>query len=138
MTVITAAHHAVDGLARAADSDLRAIFGAARGGRLYQSRLTLPGWQKARDRYVPATQETIARLLDSYQATARATRRAAAVLDVVALAADAPSVYLSMAAAPEPEAHTTSDLAFSAKVSPVPQASHEDSRLPAKAGPMQL
>lgn len=138
VTVITAAHHAVDGLARAADSDFRAIFGAARGGRLYQSRLTLPGWQKARDRYVPATQETIDRLLDCYQATAQATRRAAAVLDVVARAVGAPSVYLSMArAAHEPETHTTSDLAFSAKVSPVPQASHEESRLPAKAGPMQ-
>ncbi len=138
VTIITAAHHAVDGLARAADSDARAIFGATRGGRLYQSRLTLPGWERARDRYVPAGQETIDRLLDSYQATARATRRAAAVLDVVARAVGAPSVYLSMArAAHEPEPHTTSDLAFSAKVSPVPQASHEESRLPAKAGPMQ-
>lgn len=49
VTVITAAHHTVDGLARAPDSDARAIFGARRGGRLYQSRLTLPGWQKAHD-----------------------------------------------------------------------------------------
>jgi hypothetical protein len=48
VAIITAAHHAVDGLAQAADSDVRAIFGAVRGGRLYQSRLTLPGWQKAR------------------------------------------------------------------------------------------
>ena len=138
VTVITATHHAVDGLAQAADSDFRAIFGAARGGRLYQSRLTLPGWQKARDRYVPAIQETIDRLLDSYQATARATRSAAAALDVVAQASGAPSIYLSMArAAHEPETYRTSDLSFSAKMSPAPPASHAETRLPAKAGPMQ-
>jgi hypothetical protein len=75
VAVITATHHAVDGLARTADSDVQAIFDAARGGRLYQSRLTLPGWQRARERYVPATQEAIDRLLDSYQSTARAARR---------------------------------------------------------------
>jgi hypothetical protein len=138
VAVITAAHHAVDGLARSADSDLRAIFGAARGGRLYQSRLTLPGWQKAHDRYVPATQEVIYRLLDSYQAAARATRRPAAGLDVVARAVGASSVYLSMArAAHEPEAYTTGNLAFPAKVSPALPASPEESRLPARAGPMQ-
>jgi len=138
MAVITTVHHAVDGLARAADSDVQAIFDAARGGRLYQSRLTLPGWQGARERYVPATQETIDRLLDSYQATARAARDAAAVLDVVARAVSAPSVYLSMARAThEPKTYTTGDLAFSAKVSPALQASPEGSRLPAKAGPMQ-
>jgi hypothetical protein len=138
VAVITAAHHAVDGLARAADSDVQAIFGAARGGRLYQSRLTLPGWQRARERYVPATQEATDRLLDSYQATARAARRAAAALDVAARAVDAPSVYLSMArAAHEPKTYTTGDLAFSAKVSPALPASPEESRIPAKAGPIQ-
>jgi hypothetical protein len=138
VAVITATHHAVDGLARAADSDVRAIFGAARGGRLYQSRLTRPGWQKARDRYVPATQEAVDRLLDSYQATARAARRAAAGLDVVARAVGTPSVYLSMArTAHEPETYTTGDLAFSAKVSPALPASPEEPRLPVKAGPMQ-
>jgi hypothetical protein len=60
------------------------------------------------------------------------------VLDAVAHAVGAPSVYLSMArAAPEPNAYTTGDLAFSAKVSPALQASSEESRLPTKAGPMQ-
>lgn len=138
VAVITAAHHAVDGLARAADSDVRAIFGAARGGRLYQSWRTLPGWQTARERYVPATQEAVDRLLDSYQTAARAARRAATALDVVARAADAPSVYLTIArAAHESETHTTSDLAFSAKVSPAPPTSPEEFRLPAKAGPIQ-
>lgn len=138
VAVITAAHHAIDGLAHCADSDVRAIFGAARGGRVYQSRLTLPGWEKARDRYVPATREAVDRLLGSYQDTVRAARRAATALDVVARGADAPSVYLAMArAGHEPETYTTSDLAFSAKVSPALPPSPEDFRVPAKAGPMQ-
>jgi len=138
VAVITAAHHAVDGLAQAADSDVQAIFGAARGGRLYQSPLTLPGWEKALERYVPAGQQAVDRLLDSYQATARAARRAATVLDAVARAAGAPSVYLSMArSAHEPKTYTTGDLAFPAKVSPARASSPEESRLPARAGPMQ-
>jgi hypothetical protein len=137
MAVMTAAHHAVDSLAQVADSDVRAIFGAAGGGRLYQSTLSLPGWHTAKHRFAPATPAVISALMSTYQATAQAARNAAAVLDALALATDAPSVYLAVGrTAREPEAYTA-ELAFPGETEMLPSSPPEEPRHSRKPGPTE-
>jgi hypothetical protein len=137
MAIITAAHHAVDSLAQVADSDVRAIFGAAGGGRLYQSTLSLSAWHTAKHRFAPATPAVISALMSTYQATARAAGHTAAVLDALALAADAPSAFLAVGrTAREPEAYPA-ELAFPGETAMLPSSPAEEPRHSRKPGPTE-
>jgi hypothetical protein len=137
ITIIAAAHHAADSLARVADSDVRAIFGAAGGGRLYQSTLSLPGWHTARLRLAPATPVAISALVGTYQATARAAGHAAAVLDSLALAADAPSAFLAAGRARREPEHYAVDLAFPGEPEMPAPSAREEPRQSFKPGPTE-
>lgn len=103
--VLAAAHQAVDALAHVAMTDIATLKAADRAGRLYVSTRSLSGDDIPRP-YVIAPVSRYRAMRDAYRAALDASIEAAQQLDVIALAARAPSMTLALARAAVPvQAH---------------------------------
>ena len=100
-SVVTAAHQAVDALARVAITDIEAVKVAEQAGRLYVPTRTLSGDDVPR-RFATAPTARCRAMQDAYRAALDASTEAAQVLDVLTVATRAPSMALALARAATP------------------------------------
>jgi len=98
-SVMAAAHHAVDALARVAMTDIEAVGAAERAGRLYVPMWSLPDDYNVPRPFTTAPTARCRALKDAYRAAQNASIRAAQALDELTAAADAPSMALGLARA---------------------------------------
>ena len=95
--IVSAAHHAIDALARVAAADMDAVDAAARAGRLYVPTRSLPDDHDVPRAFATAPVDRSVALREAYNAVARANQEAARALDSLAVAAGAPSKTLALA-----------------------------------------
>jgi hypothetical protein len=100
--VVTAAHQAVDALARMAMTDIEAISAAEHAGRLYVPTRSLSDDYDVPRPFAPAPAAPCRALQDAYRGALDASTEAAQALDGLALAARTPSVMLALARAAIP------------------------------------
>jgi hypothetical protein len=97
--IVSAAHQAVDALARVAMTDIEAVTTADHAGRLYVPTRSLPAGENVPRPFAPAPAARYLELQDAYQAALDASMQAAQVLDTLTIVTKAPSMPLALARA---------------------------------------